>query len=59
MGFKTGNPWVPIGYIANTSSQSKSSVTRCISPESFSISALIQRNSFATLKMFLEFLDVF
>jgi hypothetical protein len=55
---KMGNPWIPIGYIANISSQTKYSVTRCISPESLSISALILINSFLTLKTLLEILEV-
>jgi hypothetical protein len=48
-----------IGYIANISSQTKYSVARCISPESFSISALVPINSFVTMKTFLELLEVF
>jgi hypothetical protein len=56
---KMGNPWVPIEYIANISSQTKCSATRSISPESLSISALILVNSFLTLKMLLELLEVF
>jgi hypothetical protein len=54
-----GNPWVPIGYIANISSETKCSATRSISPESLSISALILINSFLTLKTLLKILEVF
>jgi hypothetical protein len=54
-----GNPWVPIGYIANISSQTKYSATRCISAESFIISTFIPINSIATLGTFLEILKVF
>jgi hypothetical protein len=54
-----GNPWVPIGYIANISSQTKCSATRSILPESLSISASIPINSFVTLKTLLEILEVF
>jgi hypothetical protein len=58
---KMGNPWVPIGYIANISSQRKYSVTRCISAESFIISTFIpiNLNSIVTLETSLEVLKVF
>jgi hypothetical protein len=56
---KMGNPWVPIGYIPNISSQTKYSATRSVSPESLSISALILINSFLTLKKLLDLLAVF
>ncbi len=56
---KMGNPWVPIGYIANISSQTKCSATRSISPESLSISALIPINIFLILKTLLDLLRVF
>jgi hypothetical protein len=50
---KMGNPWVPIWYIANISSQIKYSVLRCISGESFIISTFIPINSIVTLETFL------
>jgi hypothetical protein len=54
-----GIPWGPIGEIANISFQTKYSTTRCISPESFSISALYPMKNFVILKSVLDFFEVF
>ncbi len=51
--------WVAHGYIVNISSQTKYSVIRCISAESFIISTFIPINSIVTLETFLEILKVF
>jgi hypothetical protein len=56
---KIGIPWGPIGEIANISIQTKFSATRCISPESFSISALIPMKNFVILKSVLDLFEVF
>jgi hypothetical protein len=56
---KMGNPWVPIWYIANICSQTKYSVIRCISAESFIISKFMPINSIVTLETFLEILKIF
>jgi hypothetical protein len=56
---KIGNPWGPIGEIANISFQIKFSVTRCISPESFCNSALIPMKNFVILKLVLDLFEVF
>jgi hypothetical protein len=56
---KIGNPWGPIGEIANNSFQTKFSATRCISSESFSISALIPMKNFVILKWVLDLFEVF
>jgi hypothetical protein len=54
-----GRPWGPIGEIANISIQTKCSATRSISPESFSISALIPMKNFVILKSVLDLFEVF
>jgi hypothetical protein len=56
---KIGTPWGPIGEIANISFQTKFSVTRCISPESFCNSALIPMKDFVILKSVLDLFEVF
>jgi hypothetical protein len=50
--------WGPIGEIANISIQTKFSATRCISPESFSISALIPMKNFVILQSVLDLFEV-
>jgi hypothetical protein len=54
-----GAPWGPIGEIANISFQTKFSATRCISSESFSISALIPMMNIVILKLVLDLFEVF
>jgi hypothetical protein len=54
-----GAPWGPIGEIANISFQTKFSTTRCISSESFSISALIPMKNIVILKLVLDLFEVF
>jgi hypothetical protein len=55
---KIGIPWGPIGEIANISFQTKFSATRGISPESFSIFALIPMKNFVILKSVLDLFEV-
>jgi hypothetical protein len=57
--WKTEIPWGPIGEIANISFQNKFSATRCISSESFSISALIPMMNIVILKLVLHLCEVF
>jgi hypothetical protein len=56
---KIGIPWGPIGEITNISIQTKFSATRCISPGSISISALIPMKNFVILKSVLDLFEVF